>query len=56
MYLEKARLLKDAGSLVFIAELFMTVRMWKQPNYDRQKDKEDIVRACNGILLSHKRN
>ena len=42
---------------VFIAELFIIARKWKQPECPQteMKGKEDVVHIYNGILLSHKR-
>ena len=56
IYPEKATFQKDTFTPVFTAALFTTARTWKQQmSIDRWMDKEDVVRICNGIFLSHKK-
>ena len=45
---------KHTCSPVFVAALYTTAKIWKQPKC-QGVNKEDMVHIHNGILLSHKR-
>ena len=47
----------NCSAPVFLAALFTVAKTWKQckyPSHHSWKDK-DVLHACNGILLSHKK-
>ena len=52
IYPEKTMIPKHTCSPVFVAALYTTAKIWKQPKCQRV-NKEDMVHIHNGILLSH---
>ena len=50
----KTLIQKDISTSVFIAALFMTVKVWKQPEFPSTDEWIKTGYIYNGILLSHK--
>ena len=60
IYLKKVKtsIQKDTCTPMFIAALFTTGKIWKQPEFIKRKsiNKKDVVYIYDGVLHSHKKD